>query len=167
MLGSLSGPDRYNSVKHPCTPSIDETGADHPGVVLSRSLKSGSDDSPTSTERDCLDTAIFVTKPTTNETANESAKIVDGDDATLEKGIVDDGGTCLGIWVTKFHGGIVVVDCTVDTTHHTLIITKEEDGETSNTIDGNEKATLLQLVDHIGPGNDIHDGDYPECLGVA
>lgn len=66
--------------------------------------------------------------------------------------------------MTELHGVVVVVDCTIDTTHHTLIITEEEDGETSNTIDGDEKLTLLEFVDHIGPGDDIHGSDYPECL---
>ena len=66
--------------------------------------------------------------------------------------------------MSELHGCLVVVQSTIDTTHHSLIITEEEDGETSNTIDGDEKTTLLKFVDHIGPGNDIHGGDYPECL---
>ena len=68
--------------------------------------------------------------------------------------------------MTEFHGGVVVVDSTVDTTHHTLIVSEEEDGKTSNTIDGDKKATLLQLVDDIGPRNDIHGSGYPESWGV-
>ena len=161
VLSSFGGPDWNNGVKHSCTPSIDKTGANHPRVVLSRGLKGSTDDGPTGSESDCLDTAITVTEPTTNETADESTEIVDGDNATLEKSVVDNRGTCFGVWVTEFHGGIVVVNCTVDTTHHTLIISKKEDGETSNTIDRDEKATLLKFVDHIGSGNDIHGGDYP------
>lgn len=164
VLGSLGSPDWNNSVEHSCTPSVDETGANHPSVVLSRCLESSTDDSPASSESDGLDTAITVTEPTTNETADESTEIVDGNNTTLEKGVVDDGGTCLGIRMTEFHSGVVVVNCTIDTTHHTLIISEEEDGETSNTVDGDEKFTLLKFVDHIGPGNDIHDGDYAEWL---
>lgn len=92
VLGSLGGPDGNDGVEHSCTPSIDETGADHPCVVLSRSLKGSTKDGPTRSESDCLDTAIAITEPTTNETTHESSEIVDGNDATLEKGIVDDGG---------------------------------------------------------------------------
>ena len=133
-------------------------------MVLSRSLESGSDDSPTSSETDGLDTAITITKPTTDETADESTEIVDGNDATLEKSIVDDWSARFRVWMTELHSGLIVIQRAIDTTHHTLIITEEEDGETSNAVDGNEKATLLEFVDHIGPGNDIHGGDYPECL---
>ena len=164
MLGSLGGPDWDDGVEHSRTPSIDETSADHPRMVLSRSLQCGSDDSPTSSETDCLDTAITVTKPTTNETADESTEIVDGDDATLEKGVVDDWGARFRVLVTELHSCLIVIQRTVDTTHHTLVITEEEDGETCNAVDSNEKATLLEFVDHIGPGNDVHGGDYPECL---
>ena len=166
VLGGLGSPDGYNSVEHSCTPSIDETGADHPRVVLSRSLKGSANDGPTSSESDGLDTPIAITEPTTHETTHERTEVVDGNDAALKKGVVDDGSPCYGIRVTELHGGVVVIHCTVDTTHHTLIITEEEDGETSDTVDGDEKLTLLQLVDHIGPGDDIHDGDYPECLEV-
>ena len=81
----------------------------------------------------------------------------------MEKGVIDDRGTCFRVGMTEFHGGVVVVDGTVDTTHHTLIISEEEDGKTSDTVDGDEKATLLQLVDDIGPRNDIHCSGYPEC----
>lgn len=164
VLGSLGGPDWNNSIEHSCTPSVDETGADHPRMVLGRSLESSTEDGPTSSKSDRLDAAITVTEPTTNETADEGTEIIDGNNATLEKGVVDDRGTCFGVGMTELHGGVVIVNCTVDTTHHTLIISEEEDGETSNTVDGDEKATLLKLVDHIGPRNKIHNGNYPECL---
>ena len=159
VLSSLGGPDGNNSVKYSCTPSVDETSADHPSVVLSRSLKSSSDDGPASSETNGLDAAITVTEPATDKTTHESAEIVDGDNTTLEKGVVDDWGASFRIWVTEFHGVLIVIDCTVDTTHHTLIITKEEDGETSDTVDGDEKATFLISVDHIGPGDEVHGGD--------
>ena len=159
MLGSLGGPDRNDSVEHSCTPSIDETSADHPNVILSRSLESSSNDGPTGSETDGLDPAITVTEPTTDETAHESTEVVDGDDAALEEGVIDDRGTSHGIWMTKFHGSVIIVEGTIDTTHHALIVTEEEDGETSNTIDGYEKAALLKLMDHIGSGNDVHGGD--------
>ena len=84
----------------------------------------------------------------------------------MEEGVIDDGGTCFRVGMTEFHGGVVVVDGTIDTTHHTLIISEEEDGKTSNTIDGDKKATLLIPVDDIGPRNDIHCSGYPESFGV-
>ena len=84
----------------------------------------------------------------------------------MEEGVIDDRGTCFRVGMTEFHGGVVVVYGTVDTTHHALIITEEEDGKTSNTIDGDEKAALLQLVDDIGPRDDIHGSGYPESFGV-
>lgn len=167
VLGSLGGPDWNNSVKHSGTPSVDETSADHPDVVLSRSLESSSDDGPASSETNSLDTAITVTEPTTDKTAHKSTEIVDGDNATLKQGVVDDWSSCFWIWMTEFHGFLVIVQRTIDTTHHTLIISKEEDGETSNTIDGSEKATLFKLMNHVGPGNDVHVGNYPEyCLSL-
>lgn len=131
---------------------------------MSGSLERGSDDSPTSSETDRLDAAITITKPTTNETADESTKIVDGDDTTLEKSVVDDWGARYRVRMTELHSLLVVIQRTVDATHHTLVIPEEEDGETGNAVDSDEKATLLEFVDHIGPGNDIHGGDYPECL---
>ena len=133
-------------------------------MILSRSLESGSDDSPTSSKTDCLDTAITVTKPTTNETADESTEIINGDNAALEESIVDNRGARYRVWVTELHSFLIVIHRTVDTTHHTLVITEEENGETGNAIDSNKKTTLLQFVDHIGPWNDIHGGNYPECL---
>lgn len=136
-------------------------------MILSRSLKSSTDDGPTSSESDCLDPAVTVTECTTDETTDESTEVVDGNNATLEKGVIDHWSTRFGIRMTEFHGGVVVVNCTVNTTHHTLIISKEEDGETSNAIDGDEKATLLIFMDHIIPRNDVHGGDYPECLEVT
>ena len=164
VFGSLGGPDRDDGIQHSCTPSIDKTSADHPHVVLSRSLKCGSDDSPTSSETNCLDTAVTITKPTTDETAHESTEIVDGDDTTLEESVVDDRGARFRVRMTELHSRLIIIHCTVNATHHTLVIAEEEDGETSNAVDSNEKATLFEFVDHIGPGNDIHGGDYPECL---
>lgn len=58
--------------------------------------------------------------------------------------------------MAEFHRVVVIIIGIVDTAHHTLIITEEEDGETGDTIDGNEKTSLLQLVDDIGPGNEVH-----------
>ena len=166
VLSGLGSPDWHNCIEHPCAPTIDETGADHPNMVLSRSLKGSTNDGPTSAESNCLDTAIAVTEPATNEAAYESTEVVDRDNAALEEGVIDDRGTCFRVGMTEFHGGVVVVYGTIDTTHHTLIISEEENGKTSNTIDGDEKATLLQLVNDIGPRNDIHGSGYSERSDV-
>ena len=128
VFSSLGGPNRNNSVEHSCTPSVDEPSTDHPSMVLSRSLESSADDSPTSSQTDGLDTSITITKPTTDETADESTEIIDRDDAALKESVVDDRGTCFGIGMTKFHGLLVVVNGAVDTTHHTLIISEKKDG---------------------------------------
>lgn len=62
MLSSLGGPDRHDGVEHTSTPAIDQAGEDHPGVVLSRGLKAGANDTPSCTESDSLDTAIAITE---------------------------------------------------------------------------------------------------------
>ncbi len=51
--------------------------------------------------------------------------------------------------MAEFHGLLIVIGCTVDTTHHTLIITEEEDGQAGNTVDSNEQTTLLKLVHYV------------------
>lgn len=164
VLGGFGGPNRNNGVEHSCSPSIDETGANHPSVVLSRSLKSCTKYGPSSSKSNGLDTAVTVTKPTTDETADQSTEVIDRNNATLEKSVVNDRGTSLGIRMTEFHSGVIVVDSSVHAPHHALVVSKKEDGKTSDAVDSDEKATLLKFVDHIGPGNDIHGGNYPECL---
>ena len=68
--------------------------------------------------------------------------------------------------MTEFHGIVVVVDGVVDTAHHTLIITEEEDGQRRNAIDCNQKATLLQLVGDIHAPHTIHGEVCPMGLEV-
>jgi len=136
---------------------IREHTADHPDVVLSRSLKSSTNNGPASTKRDCLDSAISITERATDKTSHKSTEIVDGDNATLKQSVVDDWGAVF-VCVAEFHGFLIIVWCRVDTTHHTLIITEKEDGQAGNTIDGNEKAALLKPVDHIRSWDQIHGG---------
>lgn len=64
--------------------------------------------------------------------------------------------------MTKVHVVLIVVPGAVDTTHHTLVITEEEDGKGSDTIDGYEKTALLKLVHHIVLGNEIHGAEVPD-----
>lgn len=79
VFSSLSSPDRHNRVKDTSTPAVDETSEDHPGGVHSRGLKTSTEDSPSSTKRNGLYAAVFVTEPTTNETADQGTDVVDRD----------------------------------------------------------------------------------------
>ena len=162
VLGGFGGPDRHDGVENTSTPSIDETSADHPVVVLGRALKAGTENGPASTESDCLDTPIAVTERAPDETTHEGTEIVDGNllqvsknvcglcpsdemthDASLEESVGDDRCASDRIRVAKFHGFVVVIRGVVDTSHHTLIITEEEDTETGHAIDGDQQASLL------------------------
>ncbi len=51
---------------------------DHPVMVLSRALQRSSNDAPSSSQCNGLDAAILVTEPATEQSADESAKIVHG-----------------------------------------------------------------------------------------
>ena len=132
--------------------------ANHPVVVLSRALEGSTDNSPSSTKTNGLDTSISITERTANETAHESTKVVDRDDASLKKSVCDIWSSGLLVQSTQPHGILIVVDGVINTAHHALIITEEEDGETGDAVDGDEQASLFQLVDNIILGNDIHTG---------
>lgn len=139
---------------------------DHPYVILSRGLKGRTEDGPRSTKCNCLNTAKSISERTSDETSNQSAEIVNRDlqrsdtpeqkqtkthDSSLQKRIVDD----RPIWalVAEFHNVVVVIFGIVDPAHHSLVITKKEDGQASNAIDSNQQATLLQLMDHVASRN--------------
>lgn len=79
MLGSFGGPDRDDSVQDTSSPAVDETSENHPVRILSGCLKSCTENSPGGTKRDRLNTSILVTEPATNETANKSTNVVNGD----------------------------------------------------------------------------------------
>lgn len=66
--------------------------------------------------------------------------------------------------MTEMHDVLIVIFGIVDTTHHTLVITKKEDGQGSHAVDSYEKATLLKLVDNIRPWNHIHGDVGPVGL---
>lgn len=59
--------------------------------------------------------------------------------------------------MAEFHCVLVVVFGIVDSAHHSLVIAKEEDGQASDAVDGNQQAPLFQLMDHVAPRNKIHD----------
>ena len=75
----------------------------------------------------------------------------------MEQGILNIG-TSVRLLDSELHGILIVVHGVVDSTHHTLIITEEENGQAGHAVDGDEKTALLQLVDHIVLGNDVHVG---------
>ena len=136
MFGCFRGPDWHDSIKHPSTPAIDETSADHPSVILSGGLEASTDDGPPCPKTDRLDAAITITERTADETSDKSTEVVYGDNATLEKSVIDHWSTGDWICVAKFHGVVIIVGCCVDTAHHTLIISEEEDGQAGDAVDG-------------------------------
>lgn len=117
---------------------LDIHTAYHPVVVLSRALKGCSNNSPSGAKANGLDTSISITEGTANEAADESAEIVDRDDAPLKEGVCDNWSSGLLVQGTQPHGILIVVDGVVDTPHHSLIITEEEDGKTGDAVDGDE-----------------------------
>ena len=89
VAGGFSGPDGGDGVKNACSDSVQNTGAEHPLGILSRTLESGADDSPYGGDRDGLDTAISIAKPSAEEGAKEGAwQVVDCDlrSRTSDKG---------------------------------------------------------------------------------
>lgn len=118
MFGGFGGPDGNNSVQDTSSPSVDEASEDHPGVVHGRGLKSGAEDGPGSTERDGLNTAILVAKPTADQAPNQSANIVDGDDTSLEKGVIDDRTPIIAL-MPKVHCMGIIIFGAIHAAHHT------------------------------------------------
>lgn len=132
MLSNFRGPHRHNRIEDTGTPTIDQSCADHPGVVHGGSLQASANDGNQGTEKDALDATVPVTEGPADQAADEGSKIVDRNDAALEKRIGDDG-LAVGALMTEAHASVVVVG-RVDTAHHALIITEEEDGETCHAI---------------------------------
>lgn len=120
VVGGFGSPDRNDGVEDTSSPAVDETGKNHPGVVHGRALEGSADDSPESSECDCLDTSIFITKPTTNETTDKRSDVIDTNDSSLKKGVVDDWSALLTrivrTFVAEFHDSLIVILGVVDTT---------------------------------------------------
>ena len=67
--------------------------------------------------------------------------------------------------MAKFHGVLIIVWCIIYSSHHTLIVTEKEDGESSNTVDCYEKTSLLQPMDDIAFRNEVHDrGNFADSI---
>lgn len=99
VLCGLGSPDGDDGVKNTGAPSVDQTSwkdirsayhqlfpaqyrkrtENHPGVVHSGSLKACAENGPASTEGNCFDPTIAITKPPTNETADEGTEVVNRD----------------------------------------------------------------------------------------
>lgn len=84
--------------------------------------------------------------------------------ASLQQLVIDKRRSGLRVGVSELHGSLIIILGAVHTTHHTLIITEEEDGKGSDGVDGYEKAALLKPVDNIRPGNEIHGAEVPSRL---
>lgn len=77
-------------------------------------------------------------------------------DATLQQGVIDDDLLGFRVDMTILHPVDAVVDGNIHTPHHALVITEEEDGEASDTVDGDEELSLLVPVNNVMLGNEIH-----------
>lgn len=87
-------------------------------------------------------------------------------DPALEEGLVHNDETLAFIPVTKAHD-VGVASVSIDTTHHTLIIAEEEDGESGDAVDKDQQRPLLVATSHIEFGHTIHGDSVPESsLGV-
>ena len=76
--------------------------------------------------------------------------------AALKDGFIDNDLCGTGLDVAEFHPIYGIVDRNVHTPHHTLVVTKEEDGERAHTVDGDEQGSALIAVNHIGFWNLVH-----------
>lgn len=121
----------------------------HPIRALGCTLQSGRGSRPYTGPTDGGSPSVPVTQPAAEDTSDESArKIVARIDATLEHRVVDLDNPGFLVPVTKAHE-LDVVSRGVDTTHQTLVIAEEEDGDSGDEADHVEEATLLQLVGDI------------------
>ena len=74
----------------------------------------------------------------------------------MEEWLLDTYYLCRRIVCAKAHGrGIVAI--AVDTTHDTLIIAKEEDGQAGYTVDENQESPLFKLARDIVARDIVHD----------
>ena len=70
--------------------------------------------------------------------------------------------------MAKLHDIDCIVDGYVDATHHALVVAKEEDGQATHAIDGNEEGALLVAMDDIEAIDVIHSRSQEDrfsCLG--
>ena len=129
-------------------------------MILSGGLETRSEDSPSRTSCNGSYSAYLLTNPSSEQSSDQCSKIVHTNNATLQQRIGNNGGigmTVNSLSVSKPHPVDVLLSI-VYTTHHTLVIAKEEDGQACNAVDGNEKLALLELVGNI-PSSDLIPGE--------
>jgi len=149
-----------------------ERTAEHPIRVLGRALKSCTDNGPHRSKSNSLDTSISVTEPSSEERSEQGArKIIDRDllrlrlwcwfgdgqtdNASLKERLIDRDQALLSIIVAKAHC-LSVVSVGVDTSHHTLVISEEEDGQASDGVDCYQECSFLVPASCIPRRNTIH-----------
>ena len=76
--------------------------------------------------------------------------------ASLKGRFVDDHRLGNIVPVAKAHD-IDVASGGVYSSHHTLIIAKEENRESSNAVDGDQKCSLLKAMDQVELWDTLHD----------
>ena len=91
MFGCLCSIDWHDGVQDASANAIDKARAYHPFSILRRALESCTQDGPDGSKRYSPDAALLITEPPTKQRTHESAEVVDGDNSSLQKGVVDDG----------------------------------------------------------------------------
>jgi hypothetical protein len=71
-------PKQENTYQYSGSPAVDQSCADHPDMVLSRALQRSTQNCPGGSKCNRPHTSDLVTDPTSNETSDESSKIVHG-----------------------------------------------------------------------------------------
>ena len=86
-------------------------------------------------------------------------------DATLKQAVMDDDLSRTGRHRSEFHDFDGIIDGHINTAHHTLVVTEEEDSQAAHAIDGDEQGLLLIAMDDIEPGDLVHGRSISD--GVA
>ena len=77
--------------------------------------------------------------------------------ASLEQGLVGHDETLGFVKVAEAHD-LGIASIAIHPTHHTLVITEEEDGETGDAVDENQQRPPLVAISYVPLGNTIHGG---------
>jgi len=125
VLGGLRSPNGDDRIEDARAPAVHQPCADHPLVVHGRGLQTRANSRDCGANKDGLDTSKTIADGSSDQTANQGSEVVDRHNASLQQGIIDDSLAVRSL-VTKTHEGVVVI-CGVDTAHHTLVVTEEQD----------------------------------------
>ena len=77
-------------------------------------------------------------------------------DTTLEQAVINNHLCCSRVDMAKLHDIDRIVDGDIDTTHHALIVAKEEYSQATHAVDGDEEGALFIAMDDIETTNLIH-----------